>query len=132
MNAVTWLIPIYLPGCDHEMPARAAVAEFDGQGIPSADDRYTMKRVSVPPRCLAGGENQSPYQCRSTVMSVSSSIRLLRGYSRIKTRTWELPESNRHGSLQGNNGQNVGSRHKMLSYIDRPAVRQQPVYDKPT
>ena len=33
MNAVTWLVPIYLPGCDLDGHA-CAVAEFDGQSRP--------------------------------------------------------------------------------------------------
>ena len=33
MNVVTWLVPIYLPGCDLDILARAAITEFDGQGI---------------------------------------------------------------------------------------------------
>ena len=78
MNAVTWLVPIYLPGCNFDSVARVAIAEFDGQSIAFEHDRHAMKRVSVPPRGLARREYQPPYQCRSTVMKRSSTTRLLR------------------------------------------------------
>ena len=56
MRPVTRLVPIDLPGCDRDMLLGTSVAEFNGQSGSLEDDRYTVTRIPMPPRGLAGCE----------------------------------------------------------------------------